>query len=388
MSTIQRVAVVLAALLLSACAQDWSRQGTNSAQMKHDKEHCEAIALANVPPLMWVKIPAKTVPGKVDCQQRGERMECAQTPGFTIPATEADANIKPRAEAFHACMLAMHYVPPSRVSDAEFADSAADLVVGDVNAKGQRRERAALLASERASDESTARPGQWLKDCELCPALVMIAPGSFTMGGANAPEEQPSHRVSLNGFFLGRFEVTQAEWIAIMGSNPSASKTCGAECPVDRINWHDAQAFVKKLSERTGKHYRLPTEAEWEYAARAGSRSAWSFGNDAGKLGQYAWFNDNSKGGVHPVGLKQANPFGLHDMHGNVWEWVEDAFHEDYNRASADGKPPQEAGNKDLRVLRGGSWYNNAKDLSVSKRNPNAPDEGYVFFGLRVARSL
>jgi formylglycine-generating enzyme required for sulfatase activity len=285
-------------------------------------------------------------------------------------------------------MLAMHYVPPSRVSDAEFADSAAELVVGDVNAKGQRRERAALLASERASDESTARPGQWLKDCELCPALVMIAPGSFTMGGANAPEEQPSHRVSLNGFFLGRFEVTQAEWIAIMGSNPSASKTCGAECPVDRINWHDAQAFVKKLSERTGKHYRLPTEAEWEYAARAGSRSAWSFGNDAGKLGQYAWFNDNSKGGVHPVGLKQANPFGLHDMHGNVWEWVEDAFLEDYNRASADGKPPQEAGNKDLRVLRGGSWYNNAKDLSVSKRNPNAPDEGYVFFGLRVARSL
>jgi formylglycine-generating enzyme required for sulfatase activity len=388
MSTYHRLASVLLAFLLSACAQDWHRHDTNSAQVNQDKEHCQAIALANVPPLMWVKIPAKTIPAKVDCRQQGNSMECAQTPGYTIPATEADANEKPRAEAFRACMLAMHYAPPSRVPEPMLTAGAADIEVGDVFAKGQKRDKAVLLASEQASDDRNAQPGQWVKDCEQCPALVMIAPGSFTMGGGSGPEEQPPHRVNLKGFFLGRFEVTQAEWVEIMGSNPSASKACGSRCPVERINWNDAQAFVKKLSERTGKQYRLPTEAEWEYAARAGSRSAWSFGNDDSRLHQYAWFSDNSKGAVHEVGLKQANPFGLHDMHGNVWEWVEDAFHEDYSRARSDGKAAQAQGGDDLRVLRGGSWFSNAKDLRVSKRNPNAPDEGYVFFGLRVARSI
>ena len=382
----------LFALVLSACAQDWSRQGSSTAQLDMDKAHCQAIALTNLPPLMRVKTPARSVPAKTQCAPQSSggttKMVCSEFPSYTVPATEVDANLKPRTEAFNACMLAMNYVAPARVPEAGLFAKIGELEVNDVIAVSNRREQSALLAAQQAPDAQSARPGQWIKDCEQCPALVLIPPGSFKMGGAGSPDEQPFHRVNVAAFFMGRYEVTQAEWFAVMGSNPSANKSCGDNCPVERISWLDAQIFVKKLSARTGKLYRLPTEAEWEYAARAGSRAEWSFGNDDSQLKQYAWFNDNSKGVVHPIGLKQPNPFGLHDMHGNVWEWVEDAFHADYSRASLDGKPLQANSDQCMRVLRGGSWYNNPKDLRVSKRNPNPPDESYVFFGLRVARSL
>jgi formylglycine-generating enzyme required for sulfatase activity len=379
---------LLVSLLLGACTQDGRHQDADAMQRHQDIAHCQALALANVPPLMWVKIPARNIPAKTECREEGGKMACSNFPGYGIPATEADANLKPRAEAFSACLIAMRRVAPTRAPDVAMASStskqdeaAAALVSGPTKQVG-------LLAGEPAKDDASALPGQWIKDCEQCPTLIMIPPGSFKMGGADSVDQQPQHRVDLKGFLIGRYEVTQAEWTQVMGHNPSVNKACGPNCPVDRISWQAAQTFVKKLGERTGKPYRLPTEAEWEYAARAGSRTAWSFGNDDSKLKQYAWFNDNSGGAVHAVGLKLPNPFGLHDMHGNVWEWVEDAFSGDYSRSSADGQPEQSTDGANLRVLRGGSWYSNPRDLSVSKRNPSAADEAYVFFGLRVARSV
>jgi formylglycine-generating enzyme required for sulfatase activity len=160
---------------------------------------------------------------------------------------------------------------------------------------------------------------------------VTIPAGSFMMGDAKSPwrDEKPVHQVTVASFALGQTEITQGQWRALMGNNPSRFKDCGDNCPVERVSWHDAQAYVKKLSEYTGQHYRLPSEAEWEYAARAGTRTAYPWGEQAsheqanyGKdtccaglaLGRDKWVN------TAPVASFPANAFGLHDMHGNVWE--------------------------------------------------------------------
>ena len=144
----------------------------------------------------------------------------------------------------------------------------------------------------------------------------MIPAGSFLMGSKADPfagsppsaDETPQHAVSIKAFSLGKFEVTQEQWFALTGNLPSNFR--GRTLPVEQVSWDDAQAFVKKLSEKTGKQYRLPSEAEWEYAARAGSQTAYSFGDDARELGRYAWFGENSGQTTHPVGEKQPNAFG------------------------------------------------------------------------------
>ena len=174
---------------------------------------------------------------------------------------------------------------------------------------------------------------------------------------------------------MGKYEVTQAQWENIMGENPSSFK--GANRPVERVSWNDAQAFLKKLNANPSHSplnqggqrgvFRLPSEAEWEYAARAGTQTAYAFGDDPARLGDYAWFDDNSGNKTHPVGQKKPNAFGLYDMHGNVWEWVADTWHNNYGGAPTDGSV-WDSGDSDWRVLRGGSWYNNAKDLRCAVR--------------------
>jgi formylglycine-generating enzyme required for sulfatase activity len=175
--------------------------------------------------------------------------------------------------------------------------------------------------------------------------LVYIKPGSFVMGGENTKDgkwecvEVPKHPVTLTkGYYMGKYEVTQAQFQKIMGSNPSKAAK-DPNCPADTISEQDAVEFCDKLAELTGRDTRLPTEAEWEYACRAGSTTKWFFGDDPATLGEYAWFEANDGGKSHPVGQKKPNPWGLYDMCGNVCERVSDTYAKDYYAKSPKEDP-------------------------------------------------
>jgi len=231
-----------------------------------------------------------------------------------------------------------------------------------------------------------AAAGHSIKECADCPQMVAIPGGSFEMGSMFL-DEQPVHLVNVTAFLLGRTEVTQGEWIAVMGSNPSTFKQCGVNCPVENISWNDAQEFARRLSQKTGKTYRLPSEAEWEYAARAGSNSKWSFGDDESQLAAYAWFYNNSGQTTHTVALKKPNSFGLYDMHGNVWEWVQDAWHENYQGAPSDGSAWVNGGDQAQRVRRGGARYDFSNILRSAYRNRSAAIHSFSGTGMRIART-
>ena len=206
--------------------------------------------------------------------------------------------------------------------------------------------------------------------------MLELPTGSFCMGSNNGnPDEKPVHRVAVNySFYMGRYEVTQAQWQAVMGNNPSNFKGDLAEpyikLPVEQVSWDDAQNFINKLNElNDGFRYRLPTEAEWEYACRAGTT-----GDYAGNLGEMAWYSENSGSKTHPVGGKQPNAWGLFDMHGNVWEWCQDWYHDSYNGAPGDASAWLSRGEQKYRVLRGGSWDGNAAVLRSATRSWQQPD--------------
>ncbi len=214
------------------------------------------------------------------------------------------------------------------------------------------------------------------------------------MGSYNADDEQPPHEVRLGGFYIGKYEITQRQWQTIMSTNPS--QHVGEQLPVESVSWEDARTFTERLSEMTGKTYRLPTEAEWEYAARAGSTTDFHFGNDTLMLGAYAWYEGNSGGTTHPVGLKQPNAWGLYDMAGNVWEWCEDWWDPDYYDRSARESPvnrtpylytsPITNEQFVVRVARSGSYANTPPGLESAHRHGGRPDIGRHIHGFRVVR--
>ena len=237
-------------------------------------------------------------------------------------------------------------------------------------------------------------PGKQFRDCEdaACPWMVVIPAGNFMMGSpASEPGrsdiEGPQHRVSIGKFAMGQFEVTQGQWKALMGNNPSRFNDCGDDCPVERVSWNDAQEFVKKLNAKTGKAYRLPSEAEWEYAARAGTTTAYAFG--ATLSGSQANFWESAIVKTVRVGSYSANNFGLSDMHGNVCEWVQDCWHDNYQGAPTDGRAWDTRCNDEARrVLRGGSWFYGPEILRSARRDWDSPDAIRVSSGFRVARTF
>jgi formylglycine-generating enzyme required for sulfatase activity len=217
--------------------------------------------------------------------------------------------------------------------------------------------------------------------------LIPIKGGTFTMGckdeqGSDCYDsEKPAHQVKVGDFQLGKFEVTQAQWRKIMGSNPSRFPGCG-ECPVEQVSWDDIQVFLRKLNTETGKNYRLPTEAEWEYAARGGNQSAVYKYAGSNTIGDVAWYDGNSGFGRHQVGGKRPNELGLYDMSGNVWEWCQD-WYSDYSSSSQTN--PSGAGTGSYRVARGGGWFNPARHCRVSVRlNSTSASRGYDL-GFRLA---
>jgi formylglycine-generating enzyme required for sulfatase activity len=172
-----------------------------------------------------------------------------------------------------------------------------------------------------------------------------------------------------------------------MGSNPSRFTACGPECPVENVRWNVVQEFIVKLNQKTGQKYRLPSEAEWEYAAKAGTTTEWSHGNDESKLGNYAWYRQNNSYTTQVVGQKLPNAFGLFDMHGNVWEWTQDCWHETYAGAPTDGSAWTTGCSGNNRVLRGGSWDYYPTILRSASRYRHDPDFRSESNGFRLART-
>ena len=193
--------------------------------------------------------------------------------------------------------------------------------------------------------------------------MIAVQGGTFQMGSENGEDdEKPIHKVSLSQFYMAETEVTQELYQAIMGTNPSRFKNC-PQCPVEKVNWNDAQAFIQKLNQLTGKSYSLPTEAQWEYAARGGTLSKGYKYAGSNDLGTVAWYGSNSTSKTHPVRSKQANELGLYDMSGNVWEWCQDWYNGEYYQNSP-GYNPQGPTGGSFRVYRGGSWYRRCRFLS------------------------
>ena len=225
--------------------------------------------------------------------------------------------------------------------------------------------------------------------------MIAVTGGTFTMGataeqGSDAySDEKPAHQVTLSDYCIGETEVTQELWQAVMGSNPSYF-TGNLQRPVEQVSWNDCQEFIKKLNQLTGKTFRLPTEAEWEYAARGGSQSQGYKYAGSNTIGDVAWYYDNSynKGsshpdyGTHPVGQKHPNELGLYDMSGNVWEWCQD-WYGDYSSGSQTNPNGPSSGS--YRVSRGGSWYYDAGHCRVSDRDSSTPTNRDNDLGLRLA---
>ena len=216
--------------------------------------------------------------------------------------------------------------------------------------------------------------------------MIHVEGGTFTMGatpeqGGDADDdEKPAHKVTLSSYYIGETVVTQALWQAVMGSNPSHFK--GNYRPVENMSWYDCQKFIKKLNSMTGRSFRLPTEAEWEFAARGGRKSRGYKYSGSNTLERVAWYNANSGGETHSVKNRSGNELGLYDMSGNVWEWCQD-WYDDYNSASQTNPAGPSSGSE--RVYRGGSWYSIAEFCRVSGRYLNSPNYRYYYLGLRLA---
>ena len=303
--------------------------------------------------------------------------------------------------------------------------------------RGEIREGARKVLKQvdaPAMPTSDRSPGSTFRDCPDFPEMVVIPAGAFTMGssasektwvvtnGGNAEsvaDEAPQHKVSLRSFALGKYDVTRREYAAFVSETgyrsnsgcydnggPNSPKVAGASWknpgfkqtdndPVICVSWDDAQAYVSWLNrklQRSGSAsgeglYRLPTESEWEYAARAGTTTRFWWGDDETAAGAHAWYKENSGGQTHRVGLKPANRFGLHDMAGNVWQWTQDCYAESYAAAPNNGTAA-EMGNQCLRVDRGGSWYYATWLLRSATRERNPADYRDRVMGLRVARKL
>jgi formylglycine-generating enzyme required for sulfatase activity len=206
--------------------------------------------------------------------------------------------------------------------------------------------------------------------------LIQLPAGKFMMGAPdnNDPDaredEKPQHLVMVKAFAIGKYPITQAQYEAIVGQNPSRFKGWlkkgNPKYPVENVSWDNAKDFCEKLSRKTGKKYRLPSEAEWEYACKADTITRYYFGNDADQLKDYAWYDKNSYGKTHPVGDKQPNGWALYDMYGNIWEWCEDTWHKNYQGAPDDGTPWID--NNETRVLRGGCWFSEFSYCRPSSR--------------------
>ena len=217
--------------------------------------------------------------------------------------------------------------------------------------------------------------------------MIPVSGGTFTMGATSEmteawDDEKPAHQVTLSSYYIGETEVTQALWKAVMGSNPSSFK--GDDLPVETVSWDDCQTFIRKLNGLTGRHFRLPTEAEWEFAARGGNQSRHTQYSGSSRINDVAWYKGNSGNRTHPVKTKQPSELGIYDMTGNAEEWCQDWFGSYKSYAQTD---PTGASSELSRVFRGGGWCRNPRNCRSTYRAFGTPGYVYSTLGLRLVLS-
>jgi len=272
------------------------------------------------------------------------------------------------------------------------AKSCTKLTNGHTNLIPDSKSKAEVPSKPKATAVTSSLP----KDCPDCPEMVVIPAGNYLMGSPEddpfsnislGKEEKPQHRVQIQSFAMGKYEITQEQYYLVMGVNPSFVK--GRNLPAYRVSWNDAQKFIDELNKKTGQKYRLPTEAEWEYSARAGTTTHWSHGNDSSKLSKYAWFYSGDEPEFREVGKKLPNAFGLYDTHGNVWEWVQDCWHDSYAQAPKDGSAwVTDCSDITSGVIRGGGWKEIAWYTRPAKREKTTLTDVLSTVGFRVAKTL
>ena len=247
------------------------------------------------------------------------------------------------------------------------------------------QQQTAMAPAKKFLDKIT---GKTLKDPHTGMEFVFVKGGCYQMG-----ESYNAHEVCVDDFYIGKYEVTQGQWKAVMGNNPSSFSSCGDNCPVEQVSWNDAQEFIQRLNQKTKNNpqppfskgeFRLPTEAEWEYAARSGGKSEkYSGTSSESELGDYAWYDKNSGSKTHPVGQKKPNGLGIYDMSGNVWEWVSDWYDSDYYKNSPKNNPTGPSSGKE-KVLRGGSWFFLTWVLVAAARFWYEPATRFIYVGFRL----
>ncbi len=264
------------------------------------------------------------------------------------------------------------------------------LVIATVAAKAQYP----VEADTVAADSTAVKPVDTniitinLKDLTF--EMVRVKGGTFTMGCCNAKDkdcydnEFPAHEVTVDSFAIGKLEVTQQLWVAVMEKNPSKWKN--DSLPVERVSWEKVQIFIDKLNRITGRTFRLPTEAEWEYAARGGEKSKnHKYAGCSQDLGSYAWYGPNADSHTHKVGQKKPNELGLYDMSGNVWEWCSDYLGAYTDNAQTNPKGPKHG---EERILKGGCYSSPTRGCRITDRSNYNPKLGYSYYGFRLAMDL
>ncbi len=257
-----------------------------------------------------------------------------------------------------------------------------------VERDGYRNARADVTLPETVEVTVLMSPGRETITNSIGMEFVRVKSGTFLMGSNNGTSpERPVHEVTISrDFYMGVYEVTQAQWVTVMGSNPSSYETCGDDCPVETVSWNDVQVFIEKLNEKEGTTaYRLPTEAEWEYAVRAGTTTEYFFGEEESLLDDYAWYASNSNGRTFQVGQKLPNPWGLYDVYGNVQEWVQDWYSNAYYSVSP-SVDPQGPADGTSRVFRGNAFAGIPSRLRSAYRTYFAPIDKGNGGGFRLAK--
>ena len=275
----------------------------------------------------------------------------------------------PSAEELELVLSSLGKVP-GLASDKVYMT---DLLKNDGTAKCVR-----LVTTDRSVKEKMAMKNQPITD--LLATMVLVEGGTFMMGSETGDvDEKPAHEVTLSSYYVSKYEVTQALYEAVMGSNPSVFQ--GFDLPVENVTYDDAVEFCVKLSAMTGKKFTLPTEAQWEFAARSGKKASTTTFSGSDEIGNVAWYYGNSGEKTNSVGKLAANELGIHDMSGNVWEWCLD-FYDEYEIAGVEEPHGPLSGSN--RVIRGGCWYNFAPFCGTTVRGRCVPTESYNYLGFRV----